>query len=130
MPHLRKDNATIEQLKEQLKDYKPGTPDFKRREEEITHRMSDLKVRASIEQRDFQERQMKAMYMIYREITEEVQRYAQANGLSLVMDYSSEPVDLERRADDSEGRQQTVCLSRWSGHHGRRAERAQSEDGQ
>ena len=62
---LRKDNAQIEALKEKLKDFKPGTPDFKRREEEITQRISDLKVRASIEQRDFQERQMKAMYMIY-----------------------------------------------------------------
>jgi len=92
---LRKDNAQIEALKEKLKDFKPGTPEFKRREEEITQRISDLKVRASIEQRDFQERQMKAMYVIYCEITEEVQRYAEANGLLLVMDYPSEKVDID-----------------------------------
>jgi Skp family chaperone for outer membrane proteins len=90
---LRKDNAQIEALKEKLKDFKPGTQDFRRLEEEITQRISDLKVRASIEQRDFQERQMKAMYKIYGEISEEVKRYAQANGLMLVMDYSSDPVD-------------------------------------
>lgn len=36
---------------------------------------------------------MKAMYKIYGEISEEVKRYAQANGLMLVMDYSSDPVD-------------------------------------
>jgi Skp family chaperone for outer membrane proteins len=91
--NLRKDNAQIEALKEKLKDFKPGSPDYKRMEEEITQRMSDLKVRASIEQRDFQERQMKAMYLIYREITEEVKRYAQAQNIGLVMDYSSDPVD-------------------------------------
>ena len=92
---MRKDNAQIEALKEKLKDFKPGTADFKRREEEITQRISDLKVRASIEQRDFQERQMKAMYVIYCEITEEVKRYAQANGLALVMDYPSDKVDMD-----------------------------------
>ncbi len=91
--NLRKDNAQIEALKEKLKDFKPGSPDYKRMEEEITQRISDLKVRASIEQRDFQERQMKAMYKIYGEISEEVKRYAQANGVLLVMDYSSDPVD-------------------------------------
>ncbi len=90
---LRKDNAQIEALKEKLKDFKPGTPDYRRLEEEITQRISDLKVRASIEQRDFQERQMKAMYKIYTEITEEVKRYATANGVLLVMDYSSDQVD-------------------------------------
>ena len=36
---------------------------------------------------------MKAMYKIYTEITEEVKRYAQANGVLLVMDYSSDQVD-------------------------------------
>jgi Skp family chaperone for outer membrane proteins len=95
---LRKDNAQIEALKEKLKDFKPGTLDFKRREEEITQRISDLKVRASIEQRDFQERQMKAMYVIYCEITDEVERYAQANGVLLVMDYPSEKVDVDQPA--------------------------------
>ncbi|HTU26878.1 MAG TPA: OmpH family outer membrane protein [Pirellulales bacterium] len=92
---LRKDNAQIEALKEKLKDFKPGTADYKKREEEITQRISDLKVRASIEQRDFQERQMKAMYVIYCEITDEVKRYAQANGIALVMDYSSDKVDMD-----------------------------------
>jgi Skp family chaperone for outer membrane proteins len=90
---LRKDNAQIEALKEKLKDFKPGTGDYRRLEEEITHRISDLKVRASIEQRDFQERQMKAMYKIYTEIAEEVKKYAEANGVLLVMDYSSDAVD-------------------------------------
>jgi Skp family chaperone for outer membrane proteins len=91
---LRKANNDIEKLKEQLKDLKPGSGDFKRIEEEITQRMSDLKVTASFKQRDFQERQMKAMYLIYREISEEVKRYSQANGIMLVMDYSSDPVDI------------------------------------
>jgi Skp family chaperone for outer membrane proteins len=91
---LRKTNAEIEMLKEDLKNFKPGTADYKRKEEEVTQRMSDLKVRASFEQRDFQERQMKAMYIIYREITDEVKRYAQANSIGLVMDYSRGQVDI------------------------------------
>jgi Skp family chaperone for outer membrane proteins len=92
---LRKTNSEIENLKERLKDLKPGSEPYKRAEEEITMRMSDLKVKASFEQRNFQERQMKAMYYIYREIAAEVERYAQANGIGLVMDFPRDKVDID-----------------------------------
>ena len=90
---IRKETAEIEKEKEKLKDYKPGRPEFKQLEEQLAQRVSELNVRFKIQQRDFQEREQKAFYGLYVEISEEVKHYADIKGISLVLPYSSEPVD-------------------------------------
>ncbi len=90
---IRKESAEMEKEKDKLKEYKPGRPEFKQLEEQIAQRISELNVRIKIQQRDFQEREQRAFYQLYTEITEEVKRYADAKGILLVMPYSSEPVD-------------------------------------
>ena len=69
---------------------------------------------------------MKAMYVIYCEITEEVERYAQANGVVLVMDYPSDKVDIDVPADDSTARQRPFVYQGGAGHYETRAGFAQS----
>jgi Skp family chaperone for outer membrane proteins len=90
---IRKESQEMEKEKEKLHEFRPGSREFKQLEESIAQRISELNVRIKIQQRDFQEREQKAFFQLYTEVTEEVKRYADAKGILLVMPYSSEPVD-------------------------------------
>ncbi len=91
--NVRKESAEIEKEKEKLKEFRPNTREFKQLEEQLAQRVAELNVRIKILQRDFQEREQRSFYQLFVEISDEVKRYADAKGIQLVMQYSSEPVD-------------------------------------
>ena len=90
---IRNESKEVEKEKEKLREFKPGTPQFKAMEEQLAQKVNEINFRVKVLQRDFQEREQKALYQLYTEITEEVKRFADAKGIVLVMPYSSEPVD-------------------------------------
>jgi len=90
---IRKETAEIEKDKERLKEFKPGSREYKELEERIAQRVSEVNVRFKIQQRDFAERDQKTMFQLITEITEEVKRFSEAKGIAIVMPYSSDPVD-------------------------------------
>jgi Skp family chaperone for outer membrane proteins len=90
---IRNESKEVEKEKEKLREFKPGTPQFKAMEEQLAQKVNEINFRVKVLQRDFQEREQKALYQLYTEITEEVKRFADAKGIVLIMPYSSEPVD-------------------------------------
>ncbi len=53
---LKKEDEQIARSAEKLKGLKPGTPDFKKLEEELTQKSSDLKVKLQFQEKEFNDR--------------------------------------------------------------------------
>jgi len=95
--NLKKDRDHINQLIEKLKGFNPGTPDYKKMEEDITHLQSDFNVRASLQKKEFLEREGKVYTNVYREIADETKIYAEKYGIAIVLRFNGDPVDPNNR---------------------------------
>jgi Skp family chaperone for outer membrane proteins len=82
---------------ERLQTLKPGSDDYKKLEEELAQKGSDLKVQASLEEKDFAERESQMYLAAYREVQNAVRMYAERNGISLVLRFNGKPVDANNR---------------------------------
>jgi Skp family chaperone for outer membrane proteins len=90
---FKKEQEAIVKKAEVLKGLKVGSPDFKKLEEELAQRESDLKVKASLQQKEFAERESKIYLRAYQEVSAVVRTYAERNGISLVLRFSGAPAD-------------------------------------
>ncbi len=80
---------------ERLKEFRPGSPDFKQLEADVANRQADLKVDISIQKKDFMEREAKIHYHVYQEVLQEIEHFATQRGLTLVMRVNSEEIKDE-----------------------------------
>jgi len=94
---FKKEKEGINKLVEKIKSFKPGTPEYKKLEEEITQKESDLKVQASLQQKEFAEREARIYLTAYQEISQQVKVYADHNGISLVLRFNGAPPDSTNR---------------------------------
>lgn len=90
---LKKEEEAITKQAENLKGLKPNTPDYKKLEESLAKRSSDLKVNASIKEKELLERRSQVFLAAYRDITAAVKAYADRSGISLVLQFNGAPVD-------------------------------------
>lgn len=94
---LNKERVTIQKMMERLKDYKPGTPDFKKLEEDIAQKQADFQVKAQIQKREFTEREAALYFKTIQEINESVKAYAESNQIGLVMKFNGDPMESTDR---------------------------------
>ncbi len=94
---LKKEQALLKQMVEKLKEFKPGTPDFKKLEEDITQRQANAQVSVSLQKKEFMERETKIHSTIYREIEDAVKYYADRTGIQLVLQFNGDPLDVNNR---------------------------------
>ena len=94
----------------QLQDLKPGAPDYKRLEEQITKEQSDISARASLQKKAFMEREAKIYYAVYQEIQDEVKYYAEAKGVGIVVRHNSDAIDPNNRNSVMAGINKTVVF--------------------
>ena len=73
-----------------------GSPKFKAIEEEITRRRGDLAVQIELQRRNFQQRQAKIYYSVYKEIQDQASMVCAQYGYDIVLRFSGDPVDAER----------------------------------
>lgn len=85
---LKKERDAIAKKAELLKTYKPGTPEFKKTEEEITKADSDWKLKVNRQKGDFAERDAKNFLRAYQELSQQVKVYAERNNISLVLRFN------------------------------------------
>jgi Skp family chaperone for outer membrane proteins len=90
---LQKEAESFQKQVELLKTLKPGTKEFKAKEEELAKKDSDQKVRVQLQEKDFTERRAKVFLAAYQDLTEAVKNYADRNGISLVLQFNGAPVD-------------------------------------
>jgi len=93
---VRKERDTLRAMSEKLADYGAGTPEYKQLEEEIAKRTADLNVRFTLQRKEFAKTEAKIWHMVFQEIQQEVDAFAQANGIAAVLRFSSEQPDPEK----------------------------------
>ncbi len=94
---FKKEQESFMKEAEKLKSLKVGSPDYKTLEESLAKRQSDLKVEASIKEKEFAERESKIYLKAYQEVSAAVKVYAERHGISLVLRFNGAPVDQNNR---------------------------------
>jgi Skp family chaperone for outer membrane proteins len=90
---LKRERDAIAKKAELLKTLKPGTPEFKNKEEEIIKAESDWKLRVNRQKGEFAERDAKNFLAAYQELSQQVKVYSERNGISLVIRFNGARVD-------------------------------------
>jgi Skp family chaperone for outer membrane proteins len=90
---MKQEMTEIKSTQEQLKDFTPGSPDFKQMEQRIAKQMADWQLKAQMQKKDFLEQEGRIYYQVYRELDDAVKRFAMKHQIALVLRYASDPVD-------------------------------------
>jgi Skp family chaperone for outer membrane proteins len=109
---LRDQGERVNKLREQLKQYNPGTPDYNLLEKKIHQTIADLQVESQLKRKQFMEQEAKLYYNVYDEVTRAVARFANENGISLVLRYNSDPIDPADRASVLAGVNNPIVFQR------------------
>jgi len=96
---LMQERQAIAKLGEQLKQLKPGTPDYKNLDEQIAKQKAEFNLKASKQRKDFLEREAKIYFQTYLEVRDSVKLYAQHHNVGLVIRFNGDEVDPNRRED-------------------------------
>jgi Skp family chaperone for outer membrane proteins len=99
---------TIRKLVERLKGIKPGTPEYKTGEAEALRLKSELDIKMQLQKREFMQREAKILYNVYQEIKQEVNYYATAKNVSMVVQFNGDKVDKDNPQDIIRGINQSV----------------------
>jgi Skp family chaperone for outer membrane proteins len=83
----------LQNLAKTIEQYKRGTEEYKRIEEELIKRQNDLQLKVNLQKKTFLEQEAKIYYTIYQEVLDHVRYYADQNGISLVMRFNGDPID-------------------------------------
>ncbi len=94
---LRTDRQEIAKSEERLKQFKPGTPDYRTLDEQVSRRKADFNLSATRQRKDFMEREAKIYHQTYLEVSQAITFYAQRNNIGLVLRFNGDPIqDAER----------------------------------
>jgi Skp family chaperone for outer membrane proteins len=94
---IRLERENITKMAEELKLYAPESPDYTRREEAIAERTSKLQLDTTRARKDFLAREAKLYFDTYQEVSNLVAKFAQEQGINLVLRFSSEPIEPDDR---------------------------------
>jgi Skp family chaperone for outer membrane proteins len=83
----------LQGMVEELKDFKPGTPEYKQREEQIAHLDSNVRVQLQLQNKGLREQEAKLYYHAYEEVLGAVENFALKNGIALVIRFSADEID-------------------------------------
>jgi outer membrane protein len=94
---LKKGKTDIDALSKRLvelgNDFRKDSPEYKQLDADITKRKIDLNAAIAIQKKDFLEKEAKIYYSVYSEIIDEVQYFAERNGISLVLRFNGDPAN-------------------------------------
>jgi len=93
---VKNENDALTKLKEQLKDWRPGSPEYESLEETVAKRHSELAIKIQQQKREFLQREAKIYHNVYQEIQQEVNYYCAAKGVAIVLRFSREPAEVDR----------------------------------
>jgi Skp family chaperone for outer membrane proteins len=96
---VKKERDTLKGMVDSMEQFRSGTPDYKRLEEEIARRQADLATRVQLQKKEFLLREARVHYSVYQEIMQEVDYFAASHGIAMVFRFNSDPVDVERPED-------------------------------
>ncbi len=84
---------------EQLKQYNPGTPEYKRLEADLLKQQGDLQLKVNLQKKDFMEQEGKIYFTVSREIEDAVKLFATSHNIAMVLRFNGDQVDPTNRDD-------------------------------
>lgn len=90
---IRQRRETVKKLQEDLERLRPGTPDYKTLDEQITKRIADINVGIAMTRKDLMDREAKDYFVVYQEVMDEVHYFASQNRAALVLRFDRDAVD-------------------------------------
>lgn len=82
---------------EALKQYQPGSPEYRRDESTLAKQSADLQVDIGLKKKEIMEREAKVYHAAYQEVVNHVAAIARANGYGIVLRYNSSTIDPTER---------------------------------
>ncbi len=76
-----------------LKDFQPGSLEYKQLEAQLTQQASDFQVQQQLARRELAEEEVKLYYETYVEVQKIIDRLADAYGIQLVVRFDREPME-------------------------------------
>jgi Skp family chaperone for outer membrane proteins len=96
---LKRDQEDYKRMADQLKSYQPGSPDYKKIEDDMLKKQGDLNLKVSLQKKDFMEQEGRIYFNVSREIDDAVKQLATKNNIVLVLRFNGDPVDPVDRND-------------------------------
>lgn len=91
---FKKDGERGGQLAEKFRSLPPNSPERQKLEREIMKMKADFELQGKKFERESQEKEVKVFYALSRDLHDELDRYAQVNGIQLILRYDPTPADL------------------------------------
>ncbi|MBI3837027.1 MAG: OmpH family outer membrane protein [Planctomycetia bacterium] len=91
---FKKEADVGNQLTEKVRQMPAGSPERKQLEQEVLKRRADFELHGKRITEDARERETRLYVSMFRELNDELARYAQANGVQLILRYDVAPLDL------------------------------------
>lgn len=96
---LEAEKAEIIELQKGLSKYNPGTPDYRRLDEQVAQAQASWNVKANKHRKEIQDRQAAILANVYLEITNVVKQFSTQNGIGMVIQFNGEPIDPNKPFD-------------------------------
>ena len=93
---LKTKRDALKATAEQLKQFKPGTPDYTALEEKLAQMESKLRLEMARKRKELADTEARIYYDNYKQISAGVKYLAQYYKINLVLRYNSEDMDLEK----------------------------------
>lgn len=95
---------------EGLANYKAGSPEFRKLEEELARTESDMKIEVGLKKRELLEQEARVYYRVYKEIEQEVAVIASRFRIRLVLRYNAEEMKEDDRNSVLQGVNRAVVF--------------------
>ena len=95
---LRQRGEEIKTIQEEMKQFQPGSAEYKQREEKIMKIQANGQIAATQKKKEFLDREAQIYHGVYQEIVNEVEAFANENGIAIVIRFNSEEIKQERNA--------------------------------
>ncbi len=109
---LKRQRQAITEQAKALEQYRSGSPEYKRLEEDLAKRTSDIQVRTQLKKNEILNREAKLYYDTYQQILGAVGQLAQQHGIEIVLRFDSESIDPANRGDVQQGVNRFVIMQR------------------
>ena len=80
---LKRDQEDYKRMADQLKNFQPGSPDYKKTEDDMLKKQGDLNLKVSLQKKDFMEQEGRIYFTVSREIDDAVKQIAIKNNIAL-----------------------------------------------
>lgn len=99
-------------IKEELKLLTPGSPDFVRRETDLTRLSTEFQTKGKVAEAHLRRREAEIFEDVYRDAIKVVKLYAEYYGYSMVLRFNSEPLSAENPQKLTTGLNKLVVYSK------------------